>query len=151
MKAKRIVGLLAITLLIGQGVPQSASAAVTEVDAGAAFTCAVTDSGNVKCWGLNNSGNLGNDTTLHSFSPVNVLDPDDPSGLLTGATGITAGGTNENEQHACSVHQDGVAKCWGRGTDGQLGNGTFSSSYTPVSVVPYPLCQDSCRPFGLGF
>ena len=64
-------------------------------------TCAVTDTGTVRCWGQN----FGN-------TPVTV------SGL-TGVTQIAAG-----YYHFCAVLSDGSARCWGYNSTGALGNNT---------------------------
>jgi hypothetical protein len=45
-------------------------AVVTAIDAGSNHTCAVTESGGVRCWGSNNQGQLGINTGL---APVDVL------------------------------------------------------------------------------
>jgi type II secretory pathway pseudopilin PulG len=36
--------------------------------------------------------------------------------------------------HGCGIGRNGKAYCWGNNSDGQLGNGTFSDSATPVEV-----------------
>ena len=51
------------------------------------------------------------------------------AGSRTPKPSITAGG-----DHSCVVLTAGTVKCWGRNLFGQLGNGTFSNSSTPVAV-----------------
>jgi alpha-tubulin suppressor-like RCC1 family protein len=47
--------------------------AVIGLAAGAAHGCALLQEGTVSCWGSNGSGQLGNDTTTSSFTPLTVL------------------------------------------------------------------------------
>ena len=103
----------------------------TQITAGGANTCALTTSGGVKCWGYGGSGQLGNGLTPFTQStPVNVVDTGG-SGTLSGITQITAGNS-----HTCALTTSGGVKCWGYGSNGQLGNGlTPSAQSTPVDVV----------------
>ncbi len=78
--------------------------------------------GGLKCWGKNTYGQLGNDSTLQSTTPVPV------PGLDSRVTAIAAG-TN----HTCAV-KNGEAWCWGRNHLGQLGNGSTVDSLIPVQV-----------------
>ncbi|KVP96587.1 hypothetical protein WJ97_11930 [Burkholderia ubonensis] len=97
---------------------------VLQLSAGDDHTCAVTHAGGVKCWGLDDLGQLGNDAALLSKStPVDVL------GLTSGVASVSAGG-----QHTCAVTTAGAVRCWGRGSYGQLGNGATANSPTPVAV-----------------
>lgn len=98
---------------------------VVQISAGDYHTCALTPAGGVKCWGLDDQGQLGNDAALSSKSK-----PVDVQGLTSGVASISAGG-----QHTCAVTTAGAVKCWGRGSYGQLGTGALVSySPTPVAV-----------------
>lgn len=91
------------------------------VVAGHDHACGLTDAGVARCWGANQYGQLGDNTTTDArFSPVTV------SGL-GGATQLTAG-----LQFSCAL-ADGGVWCWGQNTKGQLGSGTTPSS-VPVPV-----------------
>jgi alpha-tubulin suppressor-like RCC1 family protein len=96
------------------------------IAAGYQFACVVTDAGGVKCWGDNESGQLGNGTTSETPVPgvVNV------AGLASGVTAIAAGGF-----HACALTIAGGVRCWGDNLYGQLGDGSTEDRSAPVDVV----------------
>jgi alpha-tubulin suppressor-like RCC1 family protein len=97
---------------------------VTALSVGDLSACALLSNGTVECWGYNGYGQLGNGTTTNSSTPVAV------SGL-SGATAISVGG---GELSACALLSGGTVECWGANNAGQLGNGTTTSSLTPVAV-----------------
>lgn len=96
---------------------------VDAVSAGGAHSCALVNAG-VRCWGANDHGQLGNDSTddWPRAYPVTNL------GNNSGATMISAGGA-----HTCAIVNLGV-KCWGFNADGQLGDGTRQERHVPVTV-----------------
>ena len=98
---------------------------ITELAAGERFTCALLTSGQVRCWGDNALGQLGDGTTTTSTTP-RVVGGGTP---LTGAVQITAG-----RLHACALLTTGTVKCWGFNLNGQLGDTTQSTRTTPVFV-----------------
>ncbi len=101
-------------------------ATLTQIAAGDQHTCALYSTGQVKCWGSDTSGQLG-DSAAYASSTVPVF----VSGI-TNATAISAG-----TAHTCAVLSNGRIYCWGSDSDGQLGNGGGGSSGVPVQVSTY--------------
>ena len=98
---------------------------VYRIGSGDFFSCALTYAGAVSCWGLN-----GSDVTLGlSSSTSTSLTPVPITGLESGVTGLAVGRTT-----ACAI-LNGGAKCWGRGLEGQLGQGAQANSQTIVDVT----------------
>jgi alpha-tubulin suppressor-like RCC1 family protein len=99
---------------------------VTDVAVGDWHTCALLRNGQVKCWGDNTYGQLGDGTATSNPSPGTAV----PLGAL--AISISAGGS-----HTCAVLETGAMKCWGANFDGQLGIGAFDpfQSLIPADVV----------------
>lgn len=95
---------------------------VSRISAGLNHTCALV-SGGVKCWGKNNTGQLGDNSTTDRLVPV------DAQGLTSGVSSVEAG-----YQHTCAVTTGGAAMCWGDNTQGQIGNTTFMLNPIPIPV-----------------
>ena len=105
----------------------------TALSAGSTHTCAVLADGTAKCWGQNASGQIGNGVAnaTNITAPTAVLAAASTS--LTNVSAIAAG-----TSFTCAVINSGVsgtAKCWGLNTNGQLGNGTTTSSSYPTTVL----------------
>ncbi len=97
---------------------------VISVGAGAYHSCAVTLGGAARCWGDNDSGQLGDTTTTQRTSAVAV------AGLDSGVAAVSAGSF-----HSCALTVGGGVWCWGRNSEGQLGNNSLTDSPIPVAVV----------------
>jgi len=99
-------------------------AGVVALSAGQAFTCALTETGAVYCWGADQSGQLGNGT-------IN----DDGVDLPVQVTGLTNAVTiASGHYHSCAVTTAGAAMCWGDNAEGELGT-TENNPNTPVQVT----------------
>ena len=103
---------------------QTLGSGVVAIAAGQWHTCALTHNGAVKCWGINDAGQLGSTTNLGTGTAN--ASPLDVQTLASGAVGIAAG-----QHHTCAVFADNTVKCWGLNTIGQLGNPTNSGNATP--------------------
>ncbi len=100
------------------------SADIIDIEAGWQHTCALNSTGLIQCWGQNAWGQLGDGTTTQRSTPVDVINLPEP------ALKISAG-----EQHTCAVLSSGAAFCWGGNWAGQLGDGTYNNSATPIAVT----------------
>lgn len=105
---------------------------ITALAAGGSHTCAATENGRLRCWGLGTVGQLGhgNVRTIGDDEPAAAA-ADVMTGLPVGRS-ITAGTT-----HTCAVVGDGAVRCWGDGASGRLGYGSLTSvgdDEVPASV-----------------
>ena len=102
------------------------------ITAGGQFACALIKDGTVKCWGANSMGELGDSTSTKRLSPVAVR------GLKNKVQAIDAGA-----EHVCALLIDNTVQCWGKNTNGQLGDGSdlskTSRKGSSVPVVPKDL------------
>jgi alpha-tubulin suppressor-like RCC1 family protein len=96
----------------------------SQLAAGQQHTCVLNPQGEVRCWGANDQGQLGDATTVTRSGAVQVRG-------LAGVTSLAAGGGD----HTCALTRDRTVVCWGRNDHGQLGNGTTASSSIPVPVT----------------
>jgi len=99
---------------------------VSSIHTGYHHACVVTETGGARCWGGNNEGQLGRGTTsTFSNNPIG-----DVTGLTSGVVSISLG-----EYHTCAVTKIGAAKCWGRNSEGQLGDNTRTNRLVPSDVL----------------
>jgi alpha-tubulin suppressor-like RCC1 family protein len=91
-------------------------AGVVAVAAGAYHSVALKSDGSVLAWGLNSSGQCGNNTTTECNNPVQVLKSDGSN--LSNIVAICAGA-----YHNLALDTSGNVWAWGLNTNGQLGDG----------------------------
>ena len=82
---------------------------------GGSYVCALLDNGEVKCWGIGQSGELGCGDAYHRSAPPASVDP---------GTGRTARAVAAGANHTCAFLDNGRVKCWGSRKLGVLGSGS---------------------------
>jgi len=98
-------------------------------------SCGLTEGNKAYCWGANDTGELGNGTTVPSASPLAV-----EGGLSFTSISVSSRGDFDREPaeaessrgHGCGISLVGDAYCWGSNSSGELGIGTDS----PAKLFP---------------
>jgi len=113
-----------------QAIPTLGSG-MERISAGHRHACAVSVSGEARCWGWNESGELGTNAVPYSFEalPLTILGEE--------VIEVCAGGAADACAHSCAVTLRGKIHCWGCNIQGQLGDGTVNNSSFPVDVVGF--------------
>ncbi len=91
---------------------------------GSFHSCAISRTGELKCWGSNANDQLGDGSSITQRNT--------PGNVLGSAKYIAVAG---GETFTCAVTSGGAAQCWGRNVFGQLGDGSNTTRNTPVQVV----------------
>jgi len=97
---------------------------VREYVIGENHSCAITDIGALKCWGLNNFGGLGDGTTTDRTVPTQVI------GLTSGVKSVAISSFS-----TCALLENGSVRCWGQNDFGQIGDGTTTDRTVPTQVT----------------
>ncbi|MCX7759483.1 MAG: stalk domain-containing protein, partial [bacterium] len=124
--------ILLIVMLVSNIISSSFAASTPEpvnsinslysIQSGDKHIIALTTNMDIKAWGKNTYGQLGNGSVSDSSEPVIVND-------LFSVTGIAAG-----KNHNLAIKSNGDVYAWGDNSSGQLGDGTKNSHNTPVLV-----------------
>ena len=115
--------MLPVTVTV-TGTPMS-NKTIVEIASGARHSLAIDSSGKVYAWGHNGSGQLGNNLTVNALTPVAVQAPADKNIIQVSGSGWLGASSS-------ALASDGTVYSWGRGFDGQLGDGTNNDSSVPV-------------------
>lgn len=94
--------------------------------AGNGFSLAKGDDGKLYGWGFNGNGQLGNGNTTNQNIPAAIILPSGVSSFTTFSAGTG---------FALGMADNGNLYAWGNNATGQFGDGTTTSSNTPVAVA----------------
>jgi alpha-tubulin suppressor-like RCC1 family protein len=101
--------------------------AFTAITAASGYTCAVGTNGRAYCWGGDGYGRLGNGPPGSQTAAKEVSLP----------PGVRVTGIDAGYFHACVSSAGGQAYCWGRDSNGRLGNGgSNANAPAPTPVAP---------------
>ncbi len=104
--------------------PQPLVWQAAQVAIGDFTACAVTTQGELKCWGNNALGSIGNGIAENQvYPPTTVSD--------LGTTAVTVG---IGMAHTCALTTGGGVKCWGSNAGGAIGSNP-PSTYVPSDVT----------------
>ena len=114
-----------VNLPSGAGTPE-------KIEIGIGHSCTLTSSKKVYCWGANEVGQLGINSTTPNKTAV-------PQAVYVGEGGIPADQTildmGSGSNRGCVVVSNGRSYCWGRNTEGQVGDGTYINRFTPTESL----------------
>lgn len=96
---------------------------VVSAGKGGSHSTGITTNGITYAWGLNTSGQIGDNSVVPKSSPVAV----------TGARSFTA--ISNGGAFTVALDSDGNAWSWGANNLGQLGDNTLTAKSTPIAVV----------------
>ncbi len=95
-----------------------------DISSGDRHSCLVSQDGDAYCWGSNQQGQLGNGTQGGYTSTPRIVE-----GVDVDFESVAVG-----NEHSCAITTEGELYCWGANWDGQLGDGSWENSATPVQV-----------------
>ncbi|MCY1071678.1 hypothetical protein OV090_43440 [Nannocystis sp. RBIL2] len=106
---------------------------VVRASTGIHRTCAVLDTGAVRCWGSASFGALGNGLASGFFGndPGEMPPPDV-------AVGVPVKDIQSTGLYSCVITQDDNVRCWGTGTGGRLGYGNTNALGDQPGELPVP-------------
>ncbi len=85
-------------------------------------SCALKSDGTIWCWGRNNYGQLGNNTTSNKAIPTTLNGGGTWSKMSTMST------------HACGIKSDSTLWCWGKNAAGEVGDATTVTKTVPTAI-----------------
>lgn len=108
--------------------PVDLNMGIVEMEAGGTHTCALREDGRVSCWGYNEYGQLGLNHNISIASPETAGEIEFPDQVVRLSLGNV---------HTCALFVDGIARCWGYNSNGELGQGhTMPVGGANAAAVP---------------
>jgi alpha-tubulin suppressor-like RCC1 family protein len=92
-------------------------------NSGSSHTAAIKTDGTLWTWGLGTSGQLGDNDTITTSTPVTTF-----------AGGNNWKQVNSGNAHTAAIKTDGTLWTWGAGANGRLGNAVLTNTFTPVTT-----------------
>lgn len=115
---------------------------VVHLALGTDFSCALLGSGAVACWGLGGSGQLGDgeDRPVDTWTstPVNVASASATKWLVA------------RFAHVCLIDGANRVRCWGSGSQGELGDGVFHQEPPHATSPQTTVMLEGAEDLGLG-
>ncbi|MBM4055222.1 MAG: RCC1 repeat- and reductase domain-containing protein [Planctomycetes bacterium] len=116
----------------GKVIVEDEEVVFASVAAGENHSLALSSSGEVWAWGENDDGQLGDNSTNESDTPLKIdsfyFEPTDENDTVI-ATAIAAG-----KNHSLALLPDGSVYAWGSNENGQLGQSFLTESLIPLKV-----------------
>ena len=85
-------------------------------------TCAIDSFADLKCWGFNLFGQLGDGTNSNKYTPKTII--------MGNIVSIGAG-----RYHTCMLDSSDDLYCWGYNLFGQVGDATDTNKNTPTLIL----------------
>eukprot|EP01083_Nonionella_stella_P090322 252349_1 len=98
---------------------------VIDIASGYDHACALSTNKTIKCWGFNGFGQLGLGNTYNQGDGPNEMG--DHLSIVDLGSMFIPMAIEIGKYHACVLSTTNKVKCWGRNTDGELGDGTYGA------------------------
>jgi len=110
---------------VGGGSTSISRERIGYLSAGDTHTCVVLVDNSVKCFGLGNEGQLGNESTSNIGDGVGASVAS--SSAISLGLGRSARAVATGTSHTCALLDNMTVKCWGYGAVGAIGSGSTAS------------------------